>query len=455
MRRQIPGNFHEKSLESGFKTKKFVFSKNFQDYKTFFLNSLFHFFLIPIFFVLVFASCASSSNLPKNSDFYQNENGKTKENKENSENLPKDEEKTLTMTFAGDIMAHSVNYKMGNFSKIWRDVAPLLSESDLNFANIEAPVADNLEWSTYPAFNMHSSYVEAAIKAGFNVFSLANNHTNDQYLEGIKATRNYFSSRKEIWAAGLREKSFGDMTYSLIEKNGWKVLFVAVTELLNRPDYASYIDYYPSSEKKRNELKENLKNLRAQNDADLLVVSVHTDEIEYVRKVTESHKIFFRELISDCGADIIWANHPHLVKIWETVDLAEEKPNGLKKAFIMYANGNTISGQRTSPSFSKSPTERDDTGEGVFIKVKIKKSGGKLSFEEIEPHFITTYINPSWQFVVKSLDDGLIRSLDRSDLEKWANYLQNRKEILEQISKESKISLNEEDDKNEEKAQTK
>ncbi len=444
MRSQIHGNFSEKSLESKFKTKKFVFSQNSSVH---FINSFFRFFLNPIFFALVFAfaSCTSNSNLPENSDFNKNETEKTKGNQENSENqIPKDEEKTLTMTFAGDIMAHSVNYKMGNFSKIWRDVAPILSEGDLNFANIEAPVADNLEWSTYPAFNMHSSYVEAAIKAGFNIFSLANNHTNDQYLEGIKATRNYFSSRKEIWSAGLREKSFGDMTYSLIEKNGWKVLFVAVTEILNRPDYASYIDYYPSSEKKRNELKENLKKLRAQNDADLLVVSVHTDEPEYVRKVTESHKIFFRELISECGADIIWANHPHLVKIWETVDLAEERQNGLKKAFIMYANGNTISGQRTSPSFSKSPTERDDTGEGVFIKVKVKKSGGKLTFEEIKPHFITTYINPSWQFVVKSLDDGLIRSLDRSDLEKWANYLQNRKEILEQISKESKISLNEE-----------
>ena len=453
MRRQIPGKLPEKSLESHFRTKRFIFPKNSQDFKTLFPNSLFIFFLVPIFLSLVFAfaSCASASNsnLAENSDFHQSEAGNTKENPENQ--IPKDEEKTLTMTFAGDIMAHSVNYKMGNFSKIWRDIAPLLSESDLNFANIEAPVADNLEWSTYPAFNMHSSYVEAAIKAGFNVFSLANNHTNDQYLEGIKATRNYFSSRKEIWAAGLREKSFGDMTYSLIEKDGWKVLFVAVTELLNRPDYASYIDYYPSSEKKRLELKENLKKLRAENDADLLVISVHTDEVEYVRKVTESHRIFFRELISECGADIIWANHPHLVKIWETVDLAEEKQNGLKKAFIMYANGNTISGQRTSPSFSKSPTERDDTGEGVFIKVKIKKSGGKIRFEEIEPHFITTYINPSWQFVVKSLDDGLIHSLDRSDLEKWANYLQNRKKILEQISKESKIDLNEE---NEKKTQT-
>ena len=393
------------------------------------------------------ASCASSSGAPalEKDNISQTKGSKGHEKEEETAEIKAKE--TLTLAFAGDIMAHSVNYKPGNFARIWRDIAPFLSDSDLNFANIEAPVADSLEWSSYPAFNMHSSYVEAAINAGFNVFSLANNHTNDQYLEGIKATRNYFSSKNGIWAAGLRGKSFGDMSYALIEKDGWKVLFTAFTEILNRPDYASYIDYYPSSEKKRLELKESLKALREKTEADLLVVSVHTDEAEYVRTVTESHRIFFRELISECGADIVWANHPHLVKTWETVALPEEKENGLRQAFIMYANGNTISGQRTSPSFSKPHTERDDTGDGVIIKVRIRKDGGKLSFEEIEPHFITTYITPSWQFVVKSLDSGLIRALDRSDLEKWADYLQNRKEILEQISRESNISLNEEKNK--------
>lgn len=396
-------------------------------------------FLSKIFlliFIFTFFSCASnsSSNLPESPEL-QPEAQKT------------ESEHFLTMNFAGDIMAHKVNYQMGNFNRIWRDVSPLLLSSDLNFANIEAPVCDSLGWSSYPAFNMHSEYVLAAIDAGFNVFSLANNHTNDQYLQGIRATRKYFSEfndkndGKKIWWAGVREKSFGDMTYSVIEKNGFKILFVAITELLNRPDFASYIDYYPSTEKKRAEFKQNLITLKKQNKYDLLVISVHSDEPEYVRTVTENHKIFYRELINECKADIIWANHPHITKIWETVDLETEKENGLKKAFIMYANGNTVSGQRTSPAFSKSANERDDTGDGVIISVKMQKNGEKIKFTQIEPHFITTYITPSWQFVVKLLDNDLIHSLDRAEVSNWAAYLPERKKILEEIANGSKIDL--------------
>ena len=97
---------------------------------------------------------------------------------------------------------------------------------------------------------MHSEYVEAAIKAGFNVFSLANNHTNDKSLDGIRQTKKYFDGRSGIWACGLKEKPSDSISYQIIEKNGWKILFVAFTEILNSQDSAGYIDYIPSKGKK-------------------------------------------------------------------------------------------------------------------------------------------------------------------------------------------------------------
>ncbi|WP_407428677.1 CapA family protein, partial [Treponema sp.] len=201
-------------------------------------------FSISLLFCLIlnFSSCNSTNKLEKNEIFQKSS--------KNSSVSP------LTLLFAGDVMAHKPNYTNTDFKRIWRDVKPLISSADLSFANIEAPVADSLPWSTYPQFNMHSEYIEAAVNAGFNVFSLANNHTNDQYLEGIKATKKYFDSRKGIWACGLKEKSGEPLTYKIIEKNGWKVLFVAVTEILNRNDFASYIDFYPSTGKKREQLIE-------------------------------------------------------------------------------------------------------------------------------------------------------------------------------------------------------
>ena len=378
-------------------------------------------FLTFLLSLLLFSSCATTKNA--SSDL-------------SSQNAVPESE--LSLLFAGDVMAHAPNYKITDFDRIWRDIRPLVSSSDLAFANIEAPVANDIPWNTYPQFNMHTEYVEAAIKAGFNVFSLTNNHTNDQYLDGIKQTKKYFDSRKGIWACGLKEKSGGPLTYKIIHKNDWKILFVSITELLNRNDFASYIDYYPSKESKRNQLIEELKKLQDESKADLFVLSVHTDEPEYVIKVTESHKKFFRRIIEECKADIIWANHPHVVKIFEetaasshyTQDLGQKN----RKAFIMYANGNTISAQRTNPQFAAPDTPRDYTGEGLLLKLKARKmSDGSVILSDYEPHLITTYITPAWQFVIKLLDDDFIATLDRAELVTWAKYLTERKKLMEKV----------------------
>ena len=376
------------------------------------------FFLGLFFFSFLFFGCGTTEKLA-----------------DSNEKSRVGQESSLTLVFAGDIMAHKPNYVITDFDRIWRDITPLVSSGDLSFANIEAPVADSLSWSTYPQFNMHSEYIEAAIRAGFNVFSLSNNHTNDQYLEGIKATKNYFDSKNEIWACGIKDKSKGPLTYKIIEKNGWKVLFVAITEILNRNDFASYIDYYPSTEKKRAQLLEELKTLQKESNCDLFVLSVHTDEAEYVLKVTESHKTFFKKIIEECKADIIWANHPHVAKIFEETAASSYYTQTLgqteRKAFIMYANGNTISAQRTSPQFSAPETPRDYTGDGLIIKLKAQKTkNGTVLLSDYEPHLITTYITPGWQFVVKELNEDFINALDKAEVTGWAKYLIERKKIM-------------------------
>ena len=77
-------------------------------------------------------------------------------------------------------MAHSVNYNISTYSKIYKDVEYFIKDSDLAFANIEAPIDTSRPASSYPNFNMTQKYVQAAVDAGFYVFSLCNNHTNDQ-----------------------------------------------------------------------------------------------------------------------------------------------------------------------------------------------------------------------------------------------------------------------------------
>lgn len=342
---------------------------------------------------------------------------------------------TIRLLFAGDIMAHEENFVPGRFDRIWRHVSDKISAADLAFANIESPVMDAKGWRAYPTFNMHTDYVEAAIKAGFDVFSLANNHTNDQYLKGIQSTRDFFSSREGIWAAGLRKAAGEGPTYQIVEKDvadggKWRILFVAFTELLNRPDYAEYVDYYQSTAEKRRELKGKLAKIKAESGCDIFVISVHTDEPEYILRVTENHRKFFRELVNECGADIVWANHPHVAKEWEQISADDGRD-----AFIMYANGNTISGQRRDPQFKAPATNRDYTGEGIFMEVTLEKKddGEKISvaIKDSSASLVTVMIADDGRYVLRFLDDELLDTLDKAEYLKWRDYLFERKRIME------------------------
>ena len=98
-------------------------------------------------------------------------------NTQKNQNIPTNDE--IELLFAGDIMAHSHNYHISSFDKIWRDVKHLIDGNDFAFANIESPVDTTKPVSNYPNFNMPQNYVQAAVDAGFNVFSLCNNHSND------------------------------------------------------------------------------------------------------------------------------------------------------------------------------------------------------------------------------------------------------------------------------------
>ena len=369
--------------------------------------------------LILFSTCALTGNVP----------------------LPKpphiEAPSSLTLLFAGDIMAHTPNFSMADYGKIWEAVTPLVSSCDLSFANIESPVMTSRAFSTYPDFNMQPTYPEAAIKAGFNVFSTANNHSNDQGLEGIQETRawadameeQYKNAPRPLYFSGIRTQKDGNFSYRIIQVKDWTVLFCAVTELLNRNTFTAYLNYVPSRKEARAQFKAFLHNLRAQNPCDLFVLSIHSDEPEYVADVSEGRQKYYRALL-DCGVDVVWANHPHVVRGWQSVGQSE---TGMTHKLIMYGNGNTISAQRTKPQFTKPETPRDDTGDGLLLEARFaKRTASSPVLTETRAHFITTYITEKREFIIKYLNDDFISELDANKNTQWASYLKERKKITEQ-----------------------
>lgn len=345
----------------------------------------------------------------------------------------------LVLTFGGDIMAHVENFGMTDYNMIYADIEEIIQNDDFTFANLETPVHDGRPYESYPTFNVQPEYAQAAIDAGFEVFSLANNHTNDQGYEGMEKTLSFFQAQaaEGVYAAGIKPAGYQGLTYQVIEKGDWKILFVAITEILNRFTDYQKIDYVAPSASRRKTLFKELAQLRQENPCDVFVLSLHTCEDEYVHEITQVRRDFYRTLL-DSGVDFVWANHPHLAKEWEVFTAPDEE---YPSAMAMYALGNTISGQRRDPQFTKPETNRDYTGDGYLIQVTMEKNDESAGFKitDITPHLITTFIDENNNYLIRQLNDDFIQKLRGAGNEKWATYLAARKALMEKIGRKDVV----------------
>ncbi|MDY4153053.1 MAG: CapA family protein [Treponema sp.] len=340
---------------------------------------------------------------------------------------------TLSLLFLGDIMAHAENFKMQDFNKIWTEVKPIFSKCDFVFGNIESPVDDRRPFSSYPEFNMKNSYPKAMIDAGINVFSLANNHTNDQKIDGILQTFLWAETNEnsnKIYFSGIKNIPNSEITYKIIEYNSWRIIFCAITEILNQNIGKEYINFVNYTEQGRNDFIKTVNNIRHLNESDIFILSIHSNETEYVKDVKESRKKYYHSLLEN-GVDVIWANHPHIVRERELIG---DKNSKKIKKIILYGNGNTISGQRRNPQFKNPENSRDNTGDSLMFFADFSKDlqTGETYISRTKPYYITTYINTAWNFVIKNLDEDFINYLEENNRSDWKEYIKKRKEITEQ-----------------------
>ena len=92
-------------------------------------------FLSFLFISILFFSCGTTSKIINEP---AEEVPLTQAPEPEVQNLHKNHDKdTITLLFAGDIMAHSVNYYITTYEKIWRDVRDVISEPDLAFAILD------------------------------------------------------------------------------------------------------------------------------------------------------------------------------------------------------------------------------------------------------------------------------------------------------------------------------
>jgi poly-gamma-glutamate synthesis protein (capsule biosynthesis protein) len=296
------------------------------------------------------------------------------------ETVFKDEEKnavqtetSLSLVMVGDGLIHGAVYDDAktstgyDFTSMLEEMKPIISSYDLAFYNQESILGgEELGLSTYPRFNSPYEVGDAFLDAGFNLVSLANNHTLDRGEQAILNSVNYWKD-KDAYVAGSYS-SYEDRNNIVIkEVNGIKYALLSYTcwtNGLSIPDGKTYLLNRYDEET----VKQDIEKVRDQ--VDLLMVSMHFGD-EYSFTPSSSQKEIATYLAS-LGVDIIIGHHPHVVQPIEFID----------DTLVIYSLGNFLSGQRGIEKLT-----------GLMVSVDVVKdlSTNKISLQNVSSELTYTY----------------------------------------------------------------
>jgi len=326
----------------------------------------------------------------------------------------------LSLAFAGDIMAHPINFTKRPYSAIYDAVSPVLHSADLAFANLELTVDPALPLAGWPRFAIHPDYIQAAIDAGFNVFSDANNHIYDYGAEGVESTyrvMDHFARTENIHFSGIRPSPETPMRPVTIEERGFRIGYLAITEFLNyglRSDLVNVVDYRDPAERER--FISYLRTITKQYD--LFILSVHGG-VEYDLTPEAAKREFFHEAV-EAGVGIVWSQHPHVLEPWEVVTL-----DGVRR-LIIYSNGNFISGQISGINPETPWVARCYTGDSAVFRVRVGRVDGRVTVVSVDPLLISNYKNREGEMVVRPLSQLAEDRLPGP----WSAYYRYRYEVM-------------------------
>ena len=353
---------------------------------------------------------------------------------------PGNPEKSLRLSFAGDIMAHDSNYKMQDFSRIYRRVERLLRQTELNFANLEFVIDNQRPYSTYPRFNVHTEYVAAAIRAGFNVFSLANNHSTDFGLAGVRASEKSIARLQLQYAnltfSGLRSPNSTHDSFAMesILYKGWNIGFTAISILTNSQKGIEALQYIAINDEASLQTFYRWLAQQRQN-YDLVIVSVHGGQ-EYQLQASQRKTQIMRQLARH-GADIVWGHHPHVQQPWEVYrDLEAPKQKAARRwALIMYSQGNFISAQTIRTRADQPQGFWAATGDSVLLQVEISRSAkGALVLRKLNPILLTNIRLKPFAFAAVPMADAAAE-IHQQGYNGWNNfYLQRQRWLRQRVS---------------------
>ena len=320
--------------------------------------------------------------------------------------------KSMSLVAVGDALIHGAVYQdayIGNgnydFSYMFTDIKPLIENYDLKYYNQETIIGGkNLGVSHYPTFNSPDEIALNLIDLGFNVVSLANNHTLDKGEKGILYSVNFWRD-KNVVVNGQSDSLEDRNNIKIYEMNGIKYAFLAYTDGTNGikvPSGKEYLVNVYSNEQAKIDI-ESIKD-----KVDVIIVSMHWGN-EYTHIPTKTQKEE-AQYLSSLGVNLIIGSHPHVIM---PVDYIGD-------TLVIYSLGNFISGQRPL-GLAKII--------GLMVGMDIVVEDEKVSFENLDYKLLYTYSTANYKnykvIPFENLNDDILK-----------NYKEIEKEYMNIVTSE-------------------
>ena len=299
----------------------------------------------------------------------------------------------ISLIMVGDNLIHdkiykearkNANYNGYDFKPMYENIKKIVSNYDIGYYNQETILGgSDIGVSSYPAFNSPYEVGNDMIDAGFNLVSLATNHTLDRGEKAVLSSRNYWNNKSNVLAVGSYSSTEERNEVHILKKNNITYTMLNYTYGTNGIKVPSNKEYLvnvwpctgndPSTDTKyqeyKNTVKEDIEKVR--DKVDLLIVAIHWG-IEYKYTPNEYQKDMASYLAS-LGVNIIIGTHPHVVEPITYID----------NTLVIYSLGNFVSAQDTVEDYN--------TRVGLLSTVTINKdSNNNISLSDLNNELIFT-----------------------------------------------------------------
>lgn len=237
----------------------------------------------------------------------------------------------IVITAVGDIMLAgkwAPQLKQKGYDQPFLGVKNALTSSDINFANLESPISQNGKEYNGKKFRFRADPLaaQALREAGFNLVTLANNHSMDFGGDALTDTLKHLDKNGIAWV-GAGENLSEASKMALYTIKGKKIAFLGYS--LTKPfEFFAGKDRPGTSPGYDKLMTGDITSARRQ--ADYVIVSFHwgkeaNSTIQTYQRAT-AHKAI------EAGADVIIGHHPHILQGIERY----------KSGIIFYSLGNFI-----------------------------------------------------------------------------------------------------------------